>query len=155
MGPKVDEVLCPRLTGFCLSQHPQDLRKGSATSVRHFHLRPGRHLFVHRRDDCQDAHSRDTEGIIIIRSSLRFNCLLNWRAFFYIPRGKSHTWKTTGVNSMRAWSCSSGYRWSCRCSKCWASCWNSVIPLFFEHHDRSSWFASCASSWSSPCQRRG
>jgi len=90
MGEAADAILRSSLVDFCLFEHPENFRESTVSSIRYLHLRSNSHVSVHRRDDRQDAHTRNIEGKVplfikedIIEISDRFEERLKFFVFYY------------------------------------------------------------------------
>lgn len=62
MGEKIDAILRPGFIGFRLLEHAKNLRKSTVPPVRYVYLRFDSYVSIHRRNDRQDAHTRNIKG---------------------------------------------------------------------------------------------
>lgn len=66
MGEKIDAILRPSFVGLRLLEHAKNLRESTVPAIRHLYLRSDSHVSIHRRNDRQDAHTRNTKGKVAL-----------------------------------------------------------------------------------------
>jgi hypothetical protein len=70
VGKEIDATLRSSLASFRLSEHSENLRESAVPPIRYFHLRFDSHVFVHRWNDRQDAHTRNIKGKTYLHSKI-------------------------------------------------------------------------------------